>query len=229
MDWDANLGIDPEGKHPETDIEGAAVLGKTVYWITSHGRNKEGKWRTNRHRFFGMTVARDGDQVTAQPVGKPYVRLASDLVADPRLKVLRLAESLAADRDEDETLAPKDAGLNIEALSAAADGKSLLIGFRNPRPEGMALIVPLLNPDAVLQKGAAPEFAEPVRLRLSREVQGQKISLGIRSMEYSAGHQAYLIVAGRTTNSERSQCTVGRASRRTPRNCCRRLPRRSPR
>ncbi|MCU0787450.1 MAG: DUF3616 domain-containing protein, partial [Verrucomicrobia bacterium] len=31
-----------QAKSPEADIEGAARMGDIVYWITSHGRNKDG-------------------------------------------------------------------------------------------------------------------------------------------------------------------------------------------
>jgi hypothetical protein len=196
VEWDANLGVGTQDEHPEADVEGATVLEKTIYWITSHGRNKEGKWRANRHRFFAMTIRQDGDRVVAEPVGKPYVRLALDLAADPRLKALGLPETLAPEKKKEEKLAPKDEGLNIEGLCAAVDGKTLLIGFRNPRPNGAALIVPLLNPDAVIRDSAAPKFGEPIRLPLLKEANGKPVSLGIRSMEYSARHQAYLIVAG---------------------------------
>ena len=44
------LGINPE--HPEADIEGATMIGRRIYWITSHGRNKDGKMRPNRYRYF---------------------------------------------------------------------------------------------------------------------------------------------------------------------------------
>jgi hypothetical protein len=196
LPWDAHLGIAADDEHPEADIEGAAVLGKNVYWISSHGRNKDGKWRANRHRFFAMNLEAKDGQVRAAPVGKPCTRLATCLAEDPRYQQLGIADSLAPERKKDETLAPKDGGLNIEALAAGADGKSLLIGLRNPRPGGMALIVPLLNPEAVLLEGAAPKFGEPVRLRLTRDANGQAVGLGIRSMEYSPRHKAYLIIAG---------------------------------
>ena len=39
-DLTAFLGIDPE--YPEADIEGATMIGSRIYWITSHGRNKDG-------------------------------------------------------------------------------------------------------------------------------------------------------------------------------------------
>lgn len=42
----------------ETDIEGGAWIEGRIYWITSHGRNAEGKPAANRRRFFATTVRR---------------------------------------------------------------------------------------------------------------------------------------------------------------------------
>ncbi|MCK4789401.1 MAG: lamin tail domain-containing protein, partial [Desulfobacteraceae bacterium] len=53
-DLTAFLGIEDE--HPEADIEGATMIGQRIYWITSHGRNKDGKMRPNRYRFFATEV-----------------------------------------------------------------------------------------------------------------------------------------------------------------------------
>ena len=64
--------------------------------------------------------------------------------------------------------------MNIEGLAATADGK-LRIGFRNPRPGGEALVIPLLNPAPVVDSGAAPVFGELARLDLAGR--------GIRRME----------------------------------------------
>lgn len=40
----------------EADIEGATRIEQTgmTYWITSHGRSKEGKMRPDRYRLFGL-------------------------------------------------------------------------------------------------------------------------------------------------------------------------------
>ncbi|MCE6966894.1 hypothetical protein, partial [Cereibacter sphaeroides] len=56
MDLNIFLGIDPQGKNPEADLEGLSRIGDTVYAITSHGRNKDGKFRPNRHRLFALKV-----------------------------------------------------------------------------------------------------------------------------------------------------------------------------
>jgi len=195
--WDVHLGIDPrEDEHPEADIEGAARLGGRIYWITSHGRNKKGKWRANRHRFFAITVTSGENGVVARPFGKAYRNLIEDLVEDEKLQGLGLAESLRSGEKEVEELAPKEEGLNVEGLCATPDGKSLLIGFRNPRPDGKALLVPLMNPAAVVAEGQAPEFGPPILLPLGVRLGGKSFALGIRSIAYSPRHKAYLIAAG---------------------------------
>ena len=222
--WDESLGIDPASdKHPEVDIEGATIRHNTtprnrdpgsttfdstsfdsvICWIASHGRNKNGKWRANRHQLFAMTVSIDpADQVgpaskiTAKPFGKPYRTLALDLAADPRMKKLGLDDALRVGEKESSKLAPKREGLNIEGLAATPDGNSLLIGLRNPIPDDKALLVRLLNPAAVLCNGARPEFDDPIQLPLEVRKNGEVTALGIRSIEYSPRRAAYLIVAG---------------------------------
>ena len=78
------------------------------------------------------------------------------------------------------------AGLG-RTLTATPDG-GLLIGFRNPIPQGKALVVPLLNPKDVVMGLAKAKLGAPILLSLA--------GLGIRSIEYSAARNEYLIVAG---------------------------------
>jgi hypothetical protein len=59
-----------------------------------------------------------------------------------------------------------------------------------------ALVVPLKNPDAVIESLAAPIFDEPMLWDLG--------GLGIRSMEYSHFHKAYFIIAGSHDESSKS-------------------------
>ncbi len=192
------LGIDPE--HPEADIEGATKIGNRAYWITSHGRNKDGKMRPNRYRFFATEVHAGDGNVTVRPVGRPYRRLAHDILGIPNAgrfgfdRATRFGENLG--KKEREKLAPKKRGLNIEALCASADGKTIYIGFRNPLLGGLterrsyAIVLPLKNAARVLERGERPAFGEAIVWHLA--------GLGIRSMEYSHFHQEYLIVAGST-------------------------------
>ncbi|MHC4323270.1 MAG: DUF3616 domain-containing protein, partial [Planctomycetota bacterium] len=73
FDMTSFLGIEPD--HPEADIEAAAMIGRRIYWITSHGRNKEGKLRPNRYRFFATDVFAEGRTIKLRPAGKPYSTL----------------------------------------------------------------------------------------------------------------------------------------------------------
>jgi hypothetical protein len=173
--FNLSLFLGVENKRPETDLEGAAWLGDRIFWITSHGRNHLGKYRRNRHYFFATSW--NQTEMRLEPVGKPYQDLLLDLVREPRLKPFRLGRA--------SSLAPKSPGaLNIEALCSTPD-QHLLIGFRNPIPQGRALIVPLLNPNNLLS-GSRAQFGDPVLLDLG--------GLGIRDLGYWQGR--YIIVAG---------------------------------
>lgn len=166
-----------EPYYPELDIEAAAKIGNRIYWITSHGANRTGKYRPSRRRFFATDiVVRDG-KPAVEPVGIAYADLLDALTAAGRLKGYALGNAAEA--------APKDdGGLNIEGLAATPDG-ALLIGFRNPIPNGKALIVTMSNPAEVI-RGGKPAIGAVRELPLG--------GLGIRAME-RVGDQ-YLIVAG---------------------------------
>jgi len=190
---DTFLGVDGS-KNPEADIEGTTRVGDTLYWITSHGRSKNGKWRASRYRFFA-TTAPDGADGALDPVGKPCRGLLNPLLA---LEGADLARAVGRVKDDEgEALAPKEGGMNIEALSASPDGQRLYLGFRNPRPGGRGLLVPLENPQAVVRDGALPVLGEPLFLDLG--------GLGFRAMEYSPFHKAYLIIAGPSSGDENSR------------------------
>ena len=175
------LEIEPE--HPEADIEAAAMVGRRIYWITSHGRNKDGKIRPNRYRFFATEVFFEYQSIKLRPVGKPYKTLVHELLKTDAASRLGLdkATRFGADlkKKEREKLAPKEEGLNIEGLCSSPDGGTLYIGFRNPRPKdrqtgrAKAIIIPLLNPNRIIDAGESPVFGEPILWDLD--------GLGIRS------------------------------------------------
>jgi hypothetical protein len=167
---------DKPHKAPEADIEAATRLGEHAFWLTSHGRSNSGKLKSERHRFFATTLPHDG--AALRLVGVAYESLFSDLVADPRLARFDLAA--AAER------APKaPGGFNIEGMTARLGAEGVLIGFRNPIPQGRALLVPLLNPEEVTT-GSAARFGDPIALSLG--------GLGVRSL--TVWHGKYLIAAG---------------------------------
>ena len=176
LDLDSFLEVEQE--HPEADIEGAARVGERIYWITSHGRNRNGKARPSRLRFFATDLVAGPAGVGLRPAGRPTARLLEHLAADRRLAGHDLLSAAA--------LAPKSpGGLNIEAL-APWPGGGLLIGFRSPVPSGRALLVPLLNPDAVVETAAVPSFGDPVLLDLE--------GLGVRDLART--EEGWLVLAG---------------------------------
>lgn len=166
-----------ERKKPETDLEAASWLGDHIYWISSHGRNRDGKFRASRHRFFATKVEERGGRVQLSGVGRVYMNLLPDLLRDPRLRLFRL--------DRASRLPPKAVGaLNIEGLCATPE-HSLLIGFRNPIPQNRALIVPLLNPADVIN-GKSARLGDPLLLDLGGR--------GIRDIV--RWRDRYVIIAG---------------------------------
>jgi hypothetical protein len=176
-EFDCNHFLELQGKSLEADLEGAARIGDRAFWIGSHGRNKGGKERPNRWRFFATDIAVTAGEVTLTPAGRPFKTLLQDLLSDPQLEPFRLAEA--------STRIPKEPeALNIEGLSATREGH-LLLGFRNPIPGGKALLVPLLNPNQVIE-GAHARFGPAIQLKLG--------GLGIRDMAFHEG--GYIIIAG---------------------------------
>ena len=176
----------PEKKSEESDLEGAAQMGDRIYWISSHGRNKKGKERETRHRFFATTATVTKGAAQLRPIGNFYADLLEDLLADPRLAGFELRHAAE--------LPPKSPGaLNIEGLTATPEGH-LLIGFRNPVPKGKAILLPLLNP-AELIAGKRARFGEVTTLDFG--------GLGIRSIAY--WRKAYFIIAGSTDGSGNSR------------------------
>jgi hypothetical protein len=173
VDMSNFLGTQPK---KESDLEGAAAIGSRIYWISSHGRNKDAEYQERRHRFFATDV-QIGSGVTIVPVNKAYTALQTDLLAAPQLRPYELGEA--------EKLAPEAVGgFNIEGLTATPDGQ-LLIGFRNPIRGQKALVVPLENPAAVIA-GKKAQFGAPIELDLGDR--------GIRSIELVGS--SYIIVAG---------------------------------
>lgn len=184
-DVSTELALPPGKKRfPEADIEAATKLGAISFWLTSHGRTSKGKEAPSRQLFFATRTSSRGAPTL---VGKPYTRLVEDLLALPSLRAMNIAEASA--------IPPKaPGGLNIEGMTAAEDGTSLLIGFRSPVPGGKAIVLLLRNPIAVLD-GTPPVFDEPIALDLGGR--------GIRSISWWRGN--YLLVGGSTAEGGTSR------------------------
>lgn len=170
-------------KEHESDIEGSASVGDRIYWISSHGRNRRAEIAPSRFQFFASDIERRAGEIpTLRLVGQSYKNLLTDLSADSKFAKYDLARA--------STLAPKEnGGLNIEGLAATADGK-LLIGFRNPVPQGKALVIPLNNPRELIEGGTNPAARASFGYAIELDLHGQ----GIRSIELVGTE--YYIVAG---------------------------------
>ena len=176
-EFDCNAFLEVHGKSLEADLEAGARIGDRAYWIGSHGRNIHGKERLNRCRFFATDIRVAGGEVMLTPVGKPYKDLLDDLIRDPRFDSFHFADAAQ--------LTPKAANaLNIEGLSATPDGH-LLIGFRNPIPQGKALLIPLLNPNEVVD-GKTARFGPAILLDLG----------GLAICDIALYNGTYIISAG---------------------------------
>jgi len=184
---DINDYFDNNPKDKEVDIEGAVQLGETLYWISSHGRNKDGESKPERHQFFANKLLADDGEKRFKQFGHSYTQLFEDMLKDERLKPYQLEAA--------EKLPPKaKGGLNIEGL-AVTPNQELLIGFRNPIPGCKAIVLPLKNPKELIEKKRAHAiFGEPIELDLN----GQ----GIRSIEYWASKNRFIIIAGAYDGSD---------------------------
>jgi|GEM_PF-1162629 len=172
LDLNPLLGFEKDdGEFKECDLEGAARMGDLIFWIGSHGLNKNGKVKKSRRVLFSTASNGAGADVQLTLKGVPCKSLMDSFMAIPELK------SAAAIKPEDK------GGFNIESL--CAKDNSLLIGFRNPVSDQGALVVPLLNPLEVVY-GKPPVLGESFRLPLEGR--------GIRDMTRWQGQ--FLIVAG---------------------------------
>lgn len=176
----------PPKAPPEIDVEAATRLGDLAFWLTSHGRNSSGKPKPERLRLFATSLP--SASAPLKVVGA-YEKLLSDLIGDPRLAGFGLAEA--------SELAPKSpGGLNLEGLTRRREG-GVWIGFRNPIPQGKALVVPLLNPEGTL-RGEAAKLGEPRLLELGGR--------GVRGLSLHGDH--YLVLAGAFDGSGSSQLYI---------------------
>ncbi|CAA0081427.1 Uncharacterised protein [Halioglobus japonicus] len=172
----------------EVDFEASTSVGGTIYYITSHGRNKKGNRKLDRYRFLATQIDPSSDTPTLHAVDTPYLALVEDMIASSELQALDIASVSRLEEEKMKDLAPKKAGLNIEGMSRSRDGKALYIGLRNPTQKGRAVIVVLENPADIVSGSQTAKFAKPIYIDLN--------GLGIRSMTFVDERDAFYIVAG---------------------------------
>jgi Protein of unknown function (DUF3616) len=169
------------GGAPEMDLEAAATVGKRIFWIASHSLRKSGQRDASRLRLLATDLVRQGEATsdTLVMAGRPYERLLSDLMRAPGLH--RFDLGAAARRP------PHAPGaLNIEGLTDVPGTGHLLLGLRSPVPGGRALLIPIRNPDDMVERGEPADVGPPIELDLGGR--------GVRSLVTWRGE--YWIVAG---------------------------------
>lgn len=174
-DWSEDLGkVD--------DIEAAARIGETVFWITSHGFKEKTKKRKKRRKLLATQAGANG---LPEERGRKFDEMIATLTE--ALKGAGVA--LAADDLE--------RSLDIEGLAAITDG-ALLIGIRAPLAEnGNALLVLLPEPFGLLaldQPPGGPAEARVIALDLQRR--------GIRAMARDPDG-SFVVIAGPSGDGER--------------------------
>lgn len=207
LDLDKELVTEPDDnpKKRKADIEAATKIGKVSLWLGSHSRNDEGKRRKNRFQLFAV-------EFSLKTIGKArflgsYHGLLKDLLAADKSWKLGLNKAYGRLKDKKHKIGPKDpGGFNMEGLSAIKGKKAVFLGFRNPTyvnkaEKPCAICIPLANPlPLATGKAKKAKFGKPILLDLD--------GFGIRSMEYSKHHKAYLIVAGPTGKKIKNEYRV---------------------
>ena len=192
IDISSKIGV---SSSDEVDLEDAARVGNRMYVVSSHGRDKNGNLERPRYRFFGLDISGTVPNISLAGAGYTSTLLDDMLIASnwvtPNSAVIStLSTAASLSNSMDANLAPKVNGTNIEGLAwvpTATRPSQLILGFRNPSQSNDAILVSLLNADAVLA-GAKPSFGEAILLDLG--------GLRVRAMTWSPLHHAVLMLAG---------------------------------
>jgi hypothetical protein len=182
----------------EADLEGATVFDGRIVWISSNGRNKNGKVRAERFQLFGSHRLSADQQGWQQDFSRSFGGLPEAIAATTEESYKPLRKSVGNLRKTDEDLAPKKNGFNIEGLSVSEDGKFLLIGLRNPQPGGEAILFRVDNAEELLDDSTSEVELGPV---VTLDLGGR----GIRDIAWSPAHRAYVIAAGQTEDEDAGQ------------------------
>lgn len=156
-----------------SDLEGLTIDdGGAVYAITSHSMTNDNERSPDREHLLRFRV-----QAGSAGDVQGYTGLRDALAADAELaSAIRSVSGRDAEFDD----------LNIEGLAWHEKSRRLLLGLRAPLAGDRSLIIPIENPDDLLNDGAAPRFGPPVLLDLSGG--------GIRALSYDPVLDAFLIV-----------------------------------
>ena len=159
----------------EMDLEGASRDEKQIWWVGSHGLDKDNHEAPSRRVLFATNIP-SPDLEDLKVVEGPF-DLYDALLASDKLKKLLTEEVI--------NRGPKEVGLNIEGLSIHRDG-GLVLGLRSPLSD------PAKHAVAVYldRKGKDHPFTvrDVMYLHLNRR--------GIRDMKWSVSNSQYVLIAG---------------------------------
>jgi len=197
--WDLTTAL---GLTKEADFEDAARIGNDVLLITSHGRNKDGEYKENRHRLARLAVSGTGASTSISVIGYTKILIQSLLHPDnwhqPDTEVINLIQQ----RTQLETailprLAPKADGFTIEGLAQLPGATPrVAIGLRNPLINNQAIVITLENP-LQAATGCIPVFGQAIRLDLGGR--------GVRAMYWSVTDNMMYILAGHVHSDPEAQ------------------------
>ena len=183
--WSEDLG-------KVSDIEGAARLGDTIFWITSHGLTGKGKDKRKRRKLLATRLGGDGLPRERGKKFKGLRKLIERALAGHGLGDIRKA-------------------LDIEGLAATPSG-ALLVALRAPlNSDGRALVVVLPDPFDRLELDGPSS--------IETEVSVFALDLGGRGIRGIVRDQAgtYVIIAGASGDEERASALYTWAGAGQPR------------
>ena len=142
-----------------------------IYALTSHSRNRKGQRSPDREHLMRFKI-QGGDVLGLTS----YNNLTQVLESDTKLHDL-IRERTKAEVSFEE--------INIEGMAFDPVKKRLVLGFRDPEFNNMALVAFISNPKDVFERNAQPEFDEVAVL----DIDGG----GIRSLNYDPVLKNYVI------------------------------------
>ncbi len=155
-----------------SDLEALARDGEGfIYALTSHSRTRKGNRSPDREHLMRFKI-QDGNVLGLTS----YDNLTQVLETDHKLHDL-IRERTKAEVSFEE--------INIEGMAFDPVKKRLVLGFRDPEFNNMALVAFISNPKDVFERNAQPEFDEVAVL----DIDGG----GIRSLNYDPVLKNYVI------------------------------------
>ena len=181
------LDVNDKKGSGKVDIEAATYLDGKATWIGSHSRNSDGELRPARSQLFTTDIVLE-DGI---PRARPSQKVPEDSLLEAFATLDALKDIIALKKDKLTKLAPKVSGFNIEGLSVADDGSSLVVGLRGPLTENRAYLLTVSNAQEFLKTGGL----RPGTVKVAKVLTFGE-GKGIRSLEYSPARKAYFVIAG---------------------------------